>query len=226
MSVRLRPILCGCLAFAALLTGPVRADHSYRGFAIDESAVQGLPDLTALISATREQVDMVHAVELPAEVLGFFQGVKFRLVPAGTFKAPTPGRYTGRGDRSVEVSAGLVRIGHKPVLLHELLHAYHDQRIDGGFRNAAILRLFKAAQSIPGFAARSHMMANEKEYFACTATTFLFGETAQEPFRREKLSQLQPACMDYLKTLFGPDAGRYEGSLSRAPQKESVGRDL
>jgi hypothetical protein len=221
MSVRLQPVVCGWLAIAALLTGPVMADRLYRGFAIDESAVQGLPDLAALISATQEQIDMVHAVGLSAEVLSFFQGVKFRLVPAGTFKAPTPGRYTGRGDRSVEVSAGLVRVGHMPVLLH----AYHDQQIEGGFRNAVILRLFGAAKSMPGFATRSHMMANEKEYFACTATTYLFGETAQEPFRRGKLSQLQPACLDYLRTLFGPDAGRYEGSLDRAPQEETAGGD-
>ena len=215
--MRFRAILCGWLAAVALLTGPAMAAHSYRGFTIDESAVRDLPDLAALITATQEQIDMVHAVGLPADVLQFFQGVKLRLVPAGTFKSPTPGRYTGRGDRSVEVSGGLVRIGHKPVLLHELLHAYHDQRIAGGFRNAAILRLFEAAKSIPGFAAKSHMMANDKEYFACTATTYLFGVTAQEPFRREKLTQLQPASIDYLKTLFGLEAGRYEGSLSGPP---------
>jgi hypothetical protein len=223
--MRLRSKVCGWLAAATLLTGPAMA-VSYRGFVIDESAVQDLPDLAALISATQEQIDMVHAVGLPAEIVQFFQRVKFQLVPAGTFKSPTPGRYTGRGDRSVEVSAGLVRIGHKPVLLHELLHAYHDKRIDGGFRNAAIRRLFEAAKSISGFAAKSHMMANDKEYFACIATTYLFGVTAQEPFRREKLTQLQPASVDYLKTLFGPNAGRYEGALSRTPQKESVGEGL
>ena len=205
--MRLRAILFACFAAAALLTGPTMVAHSYRGFTIDESAVRDLPDLAALISATQEQIDMVHAVGLSAEVLRFFQGVKFRLVPAGTFKAPTPGRYTGRGDRSVEVSAGLVRIGHKPVLLHELLHAYHDQRIDGGFRTAAILRLFEAAKSSPGFAAKSHMMANDKEYFACTATTYLFGVTAQEPFKREKLSQLQPASIDACHTA-GPASVR------------------
>jgi hypothetical protein len=224
--MRLRAILCSWLAAGALLTGPAMAEHAYRGFMIDDSAVSAQPDLAALISVTEEQIDMVHAVGLPAKVLQFFHGVKLRLVPAGTFKSPTPGRYTGRGDRSVEVSGGLVRIGHKPVLLHELLHAYHDQRIDGGFRNAAILRLYEAAKSIPGFAAKSHMMENHKEYFACTATTYLFGVTAQEPFKREKLGQLQPASIDYLKILFGPDAGRYEGSLSRTPQKEPARDDL
>jgi len=208
-----RILQCWCLALA--LAGPLFAAQTYRGFTIDESAVRDQPDLTAILSATREQIDLVHAVGAPAEVLTFFASVKFDLVPADTFKSPTPGRYTGRTARSVQVSAAILSTGHKPVLLHELLHAYHDQRIEHGFDNPAILELYGKARSIPAFAAKSHMMSNEKEYFACAATAYLFGVTAQEPFSRGKIRENQPELYGYLQKLFGRDAGRYEGSLTR-----------
>jgi hypothetical protein len=211
------------LSFCALaLIGLASAQDfaSYRGFTIDESAVRDLPGLAAIRAATQEQIDMVHAVGLPTEIMAFCQKVKFKLVPAGTFKSPTPGRYTGKAGRSVEVSAGILRVGHKPVLLHELLHAFHDQYIEQGFGNPAILDLYAKAQSIPAFAAKSHMMSNAKEYFACIATTYLFGVTAQEPFTRDKLREQQPASLDYLRSLFGPGSGTYEGSLTRPSRKE------
>ncbi len=203
------------LAIGLSLIVTAQAAQTYRGFTIDVSAVEKQADLEALLATTHEQIDIVHAVGLPAEVLSFVQSVKFELVPAGTFKSPTPGLYKGRQDQSVQVSAAIVRVGHKPVLLHELMHAYHDQRIAHGFRNAEILALYKQARAIPAYATQSHMMSNEKEYFACTATAYLFGVTAQEPFNRGKIRENQPADYEYLQKLFGPDAGNYAGSLTR-----------
>ena len=175
-----------CLALASLvMAGPAPAAQNYRGFTIEDSGVGKLPNLEAILAATREQIDLVHAVGLPPDILAFVESVKFELVPAGTFKRPTPGLYAGRGDGSVKVTAAIVTTGHKPVLLHELMHAYHDQRIEQGFRNLVILGYYKRAQALPAYAAKSHMMANEKEFFACAATAYLFGVTAQEPYRRE-----------------------------------------
>lgn len=191
------------------------AAQAYRGFTIDDSRVRDQANLAALLTATREQIDIVHAVGLPADILTFLESVKLELVPAGTFKTPTPGRYMGKGNRSVQVSAAIVTTGHKPVLLHELMHAFHDQRIERGYGNQAILGFYKDAQAIPAYAARSHMMANEKEYFACAATTYLFGVTAQEPFRRDKVREQQPGFQDFLKKTFGPEAGNFAGSLKR-----------
>ncbi|HZP60838.1 MAG TPA: hypothetical protein VFB27_10990, partial [Opitutaceae bacterium] len=132
----------------------------------------------------------------------------------GTFSMPTPGLYDAR-TKSVRVAAGIVRVGHKPVLLHELLHAFHDQRLDGGFGNRTILGYFEEARTITAFAANSHMMENNREFFACSATTYLFGVTAQEPFERDKIKENQPEFFAYLKNLFGPNAGNYLGSLTR-----------
>ena len=209
------PALPRILVFALALAGPLTASETYRGFTIDESAVRRQADLAAIIAATKEQIDIVHAVGLPPDILAFVESVKFELVPTGTFKAPTPGIYTGRRNQNVQVSEAIVTTGHKPVLLHELMHAYHDQRIEHGFGNPAILGFYRQAQAMPAYAAKSHMMSNEMEYFACTATAYLFGVTAQEPFNRGKVRQHQPDYYDYLRKLFGPDAGGYAGSLTR-----------
>ena len=208
------PCLAALLFPASFLHGGLATATvtKYRGFAIDESAVPHLADREAVQASTREQIDIVCAVGLPPEVLAFLQREQFVLVPAGTLKGD-PGLYDRR-DKSVKISADIVRIGHKPVLLHELLCAFHDQRLEGGFANPAILSFYEQAKAIPAFPAGSHMMSSQADFFACSATTFLFGVTAQEPFQREKIKAHQPEFFAYLQKLFGPNAGNYAGSLT------------
>ena len=198
----------------ALLHGEI-ADAKYRGFTIDDSQVRQRADLEAMRAATKEQIDMVCAVGVPKEILEFFQSVPFALVPAGTIPRGTPGYYTGRQDRSVKVVSNIITTGHKPVLLHELLHAYHDQRLKDGFKNRDVAAFYAEAKKHDFYAAKSHMMQNDREFFACAATTYLFGVTAQEPFQREKVNSSQPGLVAYLAKLFGPEAGSYAGSLVR-----------
>jgi hypothetical protein len=153
---------------------------------------------------------------VPAPMLEFFRSVRFEVVPAGTVPSATPGLYEGR-TKTVRVMASITAVGHKPVLLHELLHALHDQRLDGSYNNRPIASLYQKAKTAGVFAAKSHMMANDKEYFACAGTTYLFGVTAQEPFQRDRVRQLQPELFAFVSDVFGPQAGSYAGSLTRAP---------
>lgn len=185
----------------------------YRGFLIDDSRVRRLPNLDTIRAATIQQIDIVCAVGVPAEMLKFFQSVPFEIVPPGVIAPGNPGLYSYR-TKTVQVTAIVVTAGHKPIMLHELLHAYHDQRIPDGFDNPDIARFYERARAIPAYAARSHMMLNDKEFFACSGTAYLFGVTAQEPFRREKVRDNQPEFYQYLKKLFGPTAGEYHGSLA------------
>ncbi len=214
-------LLCGCATngpppgLPSTSSGTPPGIGTYRGFTIDDSRVRKLPTLAAVRAATQEQIDMVCAVGVTPDVLAFFQRVPFRLVPAGTIPSGTPGFYGGRRDQSVDVVASIVSVGHKPVLLHELLHAYHDQLIPGGFGNGEIRRFYQRARNLSSFAPQSHMMSNEKEFFACAATTYLFGVTAQEPFQRANLRASQPEFYAYLEALFGPGAGSFPGSLTR-----------
>jgi hypothetical protein len=101
------------------------------------------------------------------------------------------------------------------VLLHELLHAYHDQQLPEGFKNRDILGYFEKGKALGIYASKSHMMQKETEFFACAATSYLFGVTAQEPFSRDRFKTVQQDFFAYLKGLFGPNAGNYVGSLTR-----------
>ena len=203
-------MVLGLIASPFLLR-PVSANTKYRGFTIVDSQVRNLEKYDQLLAATKEQIDIVYEVGVSAEVLTFFQSVPFELVPPGTIRSP--GHYVGRL-RGVQVASMLTAEGHKPILLHELLHAYQDQRIESGFRNPDILKYFDHAQRLNAYAPRSHMMENPGEFFACAATTYLFGVTAQEPFQREKIKKNQPEFFAYLQKLFGPTAGSYAGSLT------------
>jgi len=199
------------MPFSFLHGEPV--ESKYKGFTIDESRVRNMADLGKILKATKEQIDIVYEVGVPTEILEFFRSVPFILVPSGEISSGSPGLYGGK-DRSVKVTSKIVTTGHKPVLLHELLHAYHDQKIPQGFNNEDIIQYFKRAQTIGAYDFKSHMMKNEREFFACSATSYLFGVTAQEPFKRDKVKDSQPKFFAHLKALFGQGAGNYVGTLT------------
>src|SRR5882762_8762406 len=131
-------ILLGLIASLFLLRA-ASADSKYRGFTIADSRVNDMAKQDELLAATKEQIDIVYEVGLSAEALAFFQSVPFELVPAGTISSA--GHYVGKV-RGVQVASSIIADRHKPVLLHELLHAYHDQRLEEGFRNPDILKYF------------------------------------------------------------------------------------
>jgi hypothetical protein len=210
------------VTFAALLLSlpatprAVPAATMYRGFTIDEGRIRGSLELKGIRDATKEQIDIVWAVGLSQDTIAFLQTVPFILVPTSQIPNSSPGEYGGP-TRAVLVSPLVLGFAHKPVLLHELMHAFHNQRLVNGFANRDIVTYYTAAKSIPAFARASHMMANVAEYFACAATTYLFGVTAQEPFQRSKIRDKQRDVFQYLEKMFGPTAGVYNGSLTSSP---------
>ena len=187
---------------------------TYRGFTVVDSAVQGREKLAEIRSAMQEQLDMVLAVGLPSDIIAYFQTVAIVVRPAGSFATATSGRYTGTA-RQVELVETIVRNRRRPVLLHELLHAFHSERVPDGRKNAALVSFHQAAKTVDVYNQRSHMMSNVGEYFACAATTYLYGMTAQEPFTREKLLTAQPEVLQFLSGLFGPNAGQYLGRVQQ-----------
>lgn len=216
---RLSPLLLALALLAAGFACPaLRAGEAkaYRGFAIDDSRIRSFPNRDAIVTAIQEQIDIVCAVGLSEAFLRFARSVPFEVVPPGVIAPGNPGLYSGR-TKSVQVTAIVVTAGAKPILLHELLHAYHDQQLPRGFGNQTVARLYDQAKAIPAFAARSHMMQNDREFFACSGTSYLYGVTAQEPFSREKVKASQPALFAYLQQLFGPTTGTFPGSLTRPP---------
>lgn len=99
-----------------------------------------------------------------------------------------------------------------PILLHELLHAYHNVVIPEGFKNPTILAYYQDAKGV--YPASAYVMKNEKEFFAVTGSVFLYGKTnvwqftgeaGKEPFTRSMFKQKQPDYYRYLVWLFGYD---------------------
>ena len=91
-----------------------------------------------------------------------------------------------------------------PILLHELLHAYHRLRLPGGFQNQDILTFYQRARDTPGlFPAHSYMLSNVNEYFAMTASVFLHGSAARDPSTRANLKTKQPVYYQWLEKVFG-----------------------
>ena len=62
----------------------------------------------------------------------------------------------------------------RPVLLHEMMHAYHHLILPRGERNPGILYFYKNAKDI--YPADAYAMRNEREFFAVTASVFLSGK--------------------------------------------------
>jgi hypothetical protein len=91
----------------------------------------------------------------------------------------------------------------RPAVLHELLHAYHAHMMPQGVQNPAILLYYTAAKSQHVYPDNAYLLTNEKEFFAVTASVFLYGKDG--PFTRPSLKEKQPDYFKYLVWLFGFD---------------------
>ena len=211
-------IAFGILLAGAMLPAAESSPWSYRGFRVSHAGkeVDGL-----FHRAVAAQIDIILSVGLDTKMVRFMQSVPLVLVSAESIQR-TPGLYFPQG-RVVKLTSEITSVGHKPVLLHELLHAYHDQELTDGLRNPQVLKLYQEAKGNGTFKFELHMMQNPSEYLACAGTTFLFGVTGQEPFRRMKLRE-QPGLLEFLQALFGPTCGRYDGSLSSSEPDQAVRR--
>jgi hypothetical protein len=112
----------------------------------------------------------------------------------------TPGIYDGQ---RVRLKARRFA-PNRPILLHELLHAYHQKRLPEGNRNPKVLEAFRDAPARYPTGNAEHFLENPNEFFACTASAYLFGTIQQAPYERKAIQERQPKYYEYLGTLFGP----------------------
>jgi len=173
---------------------------TYRGFVIDATAVRSAEQLDALRSSIAHQIDIVADCGAKAEVLRFFQSQEIIVRPdlrgkhgGGMFAARSPG---------VEIDDA-VAAPQKPIILHELLHAFHFRVIPGGYQNADILTFYNRAKSNRLYPEGEYLLTNVQEFFAVTASLYLWGNVDREPHTREKLKATQPIYYAWLGELFG-----------------------
>jgi hypothetical protein len=101
----------------------------------------------------------------------------------------------------------MMRYAEDPVMLHELLHAYHAKLLPNGFDNKGIKDFFGKAKDT--FGKDAYVAKNHREFFAVTASIFLAGkDSTHEPNTRANLKEKMPDYYKYLVGVFGfdPDA--------------------
>lgn len=193
------------------------ADCEIRGWAVrvssalldadPELADEALEALDAQLAAVAESV--------PGERLSFLRTVPIRLewknrafegaVYHPLIEGAAPAGLSREKAGSIELpsAAGFLRkVREQPMLLlHELAHAFHQQKV--GFRERSILDAFAQAKrsgiyneversGVHGPPVRAYALKNSKEYFA-ELTEAYFGRNDYFPFTREELATHDPA---------------------------------
>jgi hypothetical protein len=167
----------------------------YHGWHVDLTGVPGGPDQKA-IDAVKHQLDIVEHVGLKPDVLAFMRTIKIWANPNN--RKFGPGHYGGAAGVDLRVRE---LAPEKPIILHEFLHAYHDQRLPKGVANPDVERFFKRAKSV-GWPADAYMMTNKGEFFAVTASVYLFGDIPRPPYSRAEIRAKQPRYYEWLAVQF------------------------
>ena len=168
----------------------------YHGWHIDLTGARGAQADAQTIEAVKRQLDIVKHVGLKPQVVEFMRTIKIWANPSNQKFGPGHyGRATGVDLRVRELDAA------KPIVLHEFLHAYHDQQLPAGFHNADIERFFERGKTA-GWPAGSYMLTNKLEFFDTTASVYLFGDIPRPPHSRSEIRSKQPQYYQWLATLF------------------------
>ncbi|WP_125901351.1 hypothetical protein [Methylobacterium indicum] len=171
--------------------------ETYRGYRIEMGRDVPNAEIAALQRAAEHQVDLVEATVLDRRTKAFL-----RRVPVVVETGSGAGSHYDGGDRVTIAVADPNDV--RPILLHEYMHVYHLRILPGGVTNPDILAFYGRARAGGFYPAGSYVLANPKEFFAMTASVYLHGRLAREPFTREELGRTQPLYYRYLTRLFGP----------------------
>ncbi len=153
-------------------------------------------------------------MERPLTTAGCYGQVAPRR-PDHTMRQPSvwdsaKGKWTNANaiDLAEDLGRGIVMVrplllgSQNPVVLHELLHAFHAHMLPHGFENQGIEYFYSQAKKGDLYPADSYLLTNSREFFAVTASVFLFGQDDKEPFTRAKLKEKLPEYYKYLAWLF------------------------
>ena len=129
------------------------------------------------------------------------------------------------GTGVIKLRPNMLKYAKEPVILHELLHAYHNKLMAGGLDNLSIKGWHAEAASKNVFPKEEYAMANPQEFFAVTASIFLSDkESIQEPHTRARLKEKMPKYYKFLVELFGfdPEPSSTPVAESASPQPQSA----
>jgi len=188
---------------------PLFADHRppppalvfvYHGWRVNASAAARAQKPAKTVKAIKAQIDIVEHVGLPPKALDFMRSVPITAVPGSS---PEPGVYArGKG-----VSIHAKNLDDKrPIVLRQMLYAYQDQVLPGGFGNPDVERLRREAAGKHVWPNTAIMLKDDADYFAMAASAYLYGTITREPYTRADLCKSQPDACVWLAGLF--DGGK------------------
>jgi hypothetical protein len=197
---RRRLVLAGAAALLGARSARAQggATFAYRGITVDTSAAQGQPNLKEVTASLKHQIDIVIDCAAKPEIMAFFKSQPVQVKPG---QGDGGGHFASR-DQSVTVDATVVA-PEKPVLLHELLHAYHFRVLPGALQNPDVLRFYGIARQNELYPPDAYVLKNVQEYFAVTGSLYLWGNVDRPPFNRATLREKQPVYYQWLGDLFG-----------------------
>lgn len=196
-------------------SGFIHQSFSYHGFNFNWSRMDDFSHYQEVCNECVRQVSYIESIGLPKNITDFFKSVPI------TLKSSSQMHHFASGTYYPETKSILLchdyfyeqqENGKKtPTLLHELIHAFHDQCISNSVNNSDIIKFFQDAQQYhyyqlphtwyPSFI--NYLMTNEVEFFACTASVFLVDFEEFQPFNRDNIFQHQPDYYRYLIKIFG-----------------------
>ncbi|MBE7198879.1 MAG: hypothetical protein INR70_13905 [Parafilimonas terrae] len=186
----------GELAHAARL-GVGDGSETYRGFRIEMARDVPNAEIGQLRQAAEHQVDIVEATSLDEGTKSFLR--RFPVV----VRSGSGGESHYSGGDTVTIALDDSK-DDRPILLHEYMHVYHFRKLPGGRDNPDILTFYGRAKDGGFYPANAYLLKNQGEFFAMTASVYLYGKLAREPFTRNELRQKQPAYYRFLTGLLGP----------------------
>ena len=181
--------------YSSRSAGPSRR-LSYHGFRIDLSSAGSSPNVASDVAAVEHQIDIVDGVRLSLSDLKMFRRYPIRIHDG----LGGPGHYSGGSTVTI---GNLLASDSRPVLLHEYMHVLHFNRLPGGHGNPTIRHFYEEAVASNLYQPGAYMLTNPGEFFAVTASCYLYGTVAREPYNRDTIRARQPGYYAYLEQLFG-----------------------
>jgi hypothetical protein len=168
----------------------------YRGYKIEVSKGKHRPKYKAFVTSIKHQIDIVENVKLKPYIKQYFRNKRIMVRP----NIKSRGRF--KWGESAVLLKPVPFPKEKPILLHEFLHAYHNEMMPQGRHNADIIRYFQAALKNQLYPEGAYLLLDHAEFFAVTGATFLHGTTNTPPYTREAIQDLQPDYYQFLTTVF------------------------
>jgi hypothetical protein len=166
----------------------------YHGWHVDASKVPDQPH-EAVVKAVQKQIDGIETLGFAQDIMHFMRSVPLH---ANASHAGAPAHY----DRANGVDFRLDTLDpKKPILLHELLRAFQDQKLKAE-ENEVIANAYKESRASGTWPASAPMLKSPQDFFAATATVYLFGDIDTEPFTRGRMHEAQPEYWKWLGGVF------------------------